>query len=322
MNAESAEKQRGVGAEAPPPYFGRPLGSRKAESQYRSVLLKTSSKEYQPYRTLSDQVLYLILCFMKPMDVNPRSNASAEAPEGEYIVSLGDPLRAIWRRWWVILLTTVALTGIAVAFSLMQTPIYEASITVLIGQERDDSQPGNLGINVQGLQQLTQTMVTGINSRPVAEEVIRRQNLQIAPDEFLYDHLKVEQVANTQFIRVSYRDSSPQRAQQVANSVGEVFSEQVSEVSPSANAITATVWEQAQRPGEPASPDLVFNAILGLMAGLILGMGLAFLLEYLDEGWDSAEEVELISGVPTFGAIPEFEMLTGEKKASEKKAKH
>jgi hypothetical protein len=35
-----------------------------------------------------------------------------------------------------------------------------------------------------------------------------------------------------------------------------------------------------------------------------LGVGLAFLLEYLDDGWRSPEEVEQISGVPTYALIP------------------
>jgi hypothetical protein len=44
----------------------------------------------------------------------------------------------------------------------------------------------------------------------------------------------------------------------------------------------------------------------------MLGIGLAFLLEYWDDDWRSPEEVEQISGVPTFGVIPLFEILKGE----------
>jgi protein tyrosine kinase modulator len=35
-------------------------------------------------------------------------------------------------------------------------------------------------------------------------------------------------------------------------------------------------------------------------------VGLALLMEYLDHGWHSPEEVERVSGVPTFATIPEF----------------
>jgi capsular polysaccharide biosynthesis protein len=120
------------------------------------------------------------------------------------------------------------------------------------------------------------------------------------------------------FIEVSYKDTDPQRAQQTANAIGEVFSEQVSKVSPSASALTATVWEPAVLPEAPVSPDLPRNAALAMIAGLLLGVGLAFLLDRLDDSWDSPEEVERVSGIATFGAIPRFEVLRTVKEKGEK----
>jgi capsular exopolysaccharide synthesis family protein len=146
-----------------------------------------------------------------------------------------------------------------------------------------------------------------VSSRPVAEAVIRQQNLRMTTEDFLENYLIVEQEPNTQWIQVSYRDSSPERAQRVANAVGDVFSKQVSEVSPNANAITATVWEHAAVPDEPVTPNPVRNSLLALALGLVLGVVLAFLLEYLDDSWNSPEEMEQVSGVPTFGIIPELE---------------
>jgi capsular polysaccharide biosynthesis protein len=40
--------------------------------------------------------------------------------------------------------------------------------------------------------------------------------------------------------------------------------------------------------------------------GVLIGTGLALLLEYKDPSWRSAEALEQISGVPTFGVIPDF----------------
>jgi len=102
------------------------------------------------------------------------------------------------------------------------------------------------------------------SSRPKAKTVIRQQDLQMTTEEFLREHLSVEQVPNIQWIEVHYRDVSPERAQRVANAVGDVFSKQISEVSSSANAITATVWERAVVPGEPLTPNPVRNSLLAL----------------------------------------------------------
>ena len=182
-----------------------------------------------------------------------------------------------------------------------------------MGQEQGSSTPGNLGSDVQGLQQLTQTMAEGVSSIPVAKAVIQQHDLRMTPEDFLENHLSVKQIGPTQYIQVSYTDPSPERAQMVANTIGEVFSEQVTDISPSASDVTVTVWAQAEVPDEPVSPNLLLNIGLGLVVGLILGIGLAFLQEYLDDSWRSPEEAEQIAGVPTVGVIPEFEVSKGKK---------
>ncbi len=214
---------------------------------------------------------------------------------------------------WVVLLVAVVLTSAAVGVSLGQTPEYEASIKILVGQKQGSEVAGSLGSDVQGLQQLALTMADLINTRPVAEAVIRQLDLRMSTEDLL-ENLSVEQVSNTQSIQVSYRDTSPTRVRDIANAIGATFSDRISEVSPSANAITATVWEPAVTPEEPVSPNPVRDGVLALLVGLMFGVGLAFLLENLDDSWQSPEEVEQVSGVPTFGIISEFEVPKGQKK--------
>jgi capsular exopolysaccharide synthesis family protein len=229
---------------------------------------------------------------------------------GEYIVSLRGLLRVIRQRLWIILVVAVVLVGAVVGFSLVQTPTYEASIKILVGQESGITQDPNYA---PGLQQLTLTMVEAMKSRPVAEAVIQQENLRVTPGEFL-GNLSVEQVPSTQFIKVVYTDTDPQRAQRAANTLGEVFSRNISEVNQEANAVTATIWEPAVVPDEPASPNLLRNGLLALVLGLVTGVGLAFLAEYLDDSWRSPEEVEQISGVHTYGVIPTIEFSNGKRR--------
>lgn len=233
-----------------------------------------------------------------------------EPAEGEYILPLRDLLRVVWKRLWIIVLVAIIFSGAAVGLSLQQVPIYQASIKILVGQERGlPEDPAN----ALALQQLTQTMAEAISSRPVAAGVVEELDLNMAPEE-LMGGLSVEPVPETQFIEVNYMDPEPQEAQRIVNTVGKVFSEQISEVSPSASAITATVWEEAITPEAPTSPDPVRSGFLALVLGGFLGLGLVFLLEYLDDSWSSPEEVEQVSGVPTFGVIPEFKMAKHQKK--------
>lgn len=234
-------------------------------------------------------------------------DAATTAASEEQTLSLGDILRMLWRQAWLILLLALVFMGMAVGYSILQTPTYESSIKILVGQaQAAEASDTNLSASdIQGLQILTRTMVEAIETRRVAEAVIQESNLAVAPGK-LMDDVNAEQVPETQFIRVTYEDTNPVRAQQVANTYGEVIPREVSDVSAAASAVTATVWEQATVENDPVSPQPLRNAVLGLLLGATLGVMLAFLLESLNDGWRSAAEVERASGVPTVGVIPTF----------------
>lgn len=226
-------------------------------------------------------------------------------------------MQIVWKRILVVLLVVTLLTGAAVGFSLAQPPRYEASIKLLIVEE-----PGanEFPTDVASLEELTQTMAEAVTTRPVAEAVIEELDLSISPDTLLAN-TSAQQISSTQIIEVGYTDTDPERARDVANAIGEAFPEEILQESFSANSITATTLEQATVPDEPASPDPVRNGVLAFMLALLLGSGLAILLENLDDSWRSPEELEAISGRPNLGVIPEFKVLEGKQakdKVSEK----
>lgn len=231
-------------------------------------------------------------------------------PQGEDALSVTDVLRTVWRRLWIIAAVTLVFVGAALGFGLAQTPMYEASIKVLVGQRQGlTDTPGD----VVGLQQLTQTITELADTRTVADAVIEERGLQATTDEFL-ENMNVEPLGETQVIEISYTDPNPRQASAVANSIGEEVSEQVAEVSPDANSITATSVERSVPPEEPVSPNLLLNGVLALFVGLIAGVGLAFLLEQLDDRWRSPEEAMQISGVPTLATVREFKLPRRDKK--------
>lgn len=237
-------------------------------------------------------------------ELGSKPSIPVEAAESEYVVpSLKDLFSFLRRRLWVICLVTALLTGVIIGYDLTRTPLYEASTMLLVGQERgigDNNPPVDAG----GLQKMTQTVSEIYDSRPVAEGVIQQLNLELTPDELL-SNLDVTQLNGTQTIQVNYRDPSPERAQQIANATGDVFSEQIREVGPSASAITATVWERAVVPTSPESPHFLRDVLAALGLGLVLGTMLAYLLEYFDNSWRSPEELEQISGVSNLAVISE-----------------
>jgi capsular polysaccharide biosynthesis protein len=192
-------------------------------------------------------------------------------------LDLGRLVQIVLRRLWIVVLTAVWLTGAVIGISLVQTPEYEASTKIIIGQGGGLTQSA---IEVAGLRDITDTMVVAVDTRPVAKGVIRDLNLQESPDVVL-DNMSVQRIGATQFIEVFYTDSDPSRAQLIANTIGTVFSEQISGVSPGPKFITASVWERAEIPDSPVNPDPIRNGLLASIVGLMLGVGLALLLEYL-----------------------------------------
>lgn len=241
--------------------------------------------------------------------------AHGGAAFGEQTSDLLEVFPTVRRRLGAVLLVALLFTGAAVGFDLWRAPVYEASAKLLVGQEptQGDGQDGLSNNSVQGLQQITQTMAEAADSRPVAEEVIESRRLQTSPEDLL-ENTSVEQIGETQFIGLTYRDTDPARARDVANSLGTVSSERITEAGASAGNIRATVWEQAAVPETPVSPSPVRDGLLAAALGLMFGVGLALLLEHLDNTWRSPEEVELVSGVPTFGVIPRFDAVKGAKK--------
>jgi capsular polysaccharide biosynthesis protein len=208
--------------------------------------------------------------------------------ESRDTLSLQEIFRIISDRLWVIVIVGLVCVGLAVGYSLAQTPMYESSSTILVGQRQQAGGTPNLGGDIAGLQDLTTTLVVAADSRPVAEEVIQRLNLKTTPEALLED-LEAQQIPDSLYIQISYTDPSPNRAQMVADTAGEVLSKQISDVSPDVNAVTATVWESAVEPTAPVSPNIVLNCLLAMVVGLALGLGLGFLLEYSDAGADREE---------------------------------
>ena len=66
----------------------------------------------------------------------------------------------------------------------------------------------------------------------------------------------------------------------------------------------ATIWEKAEISDFPAKPKVGQNMAIAVAVGLALGVGLAFLIEYLDTSVKTMQDVESAIGVPVLAVIP------------------
>ncbi|MGI9087524.1 MAG: GumC family protein [Chthoniobacterales bacterium] len=68
--------------------------------------------------------------------------------------------------------------------------------------------------------------------------------------------------------------------------------------------MAVSVKQIAEPPSYAARPRVGLNLALGALVGLIVGLGLAFFIEYLDTSVKTMEDVESLLGVPVLAIIP------------------
>jgi capsular exopolysaccharide synthesis family protein len=65
-----------------------------------------------------------------------------------------------------------------------------------------------------------------------------------------------------------------------------------------------SVIEPAQAPGAPSSPRWKFNLAAGLLAGIVGGIALSFVLEYIDPTLRGVRDLEAVTRLPVLASIP------------------
>jgi capsular polysaccharide biosynthesis protein len=224
-------------------------------------------------------------------------------------VSIADTARSARRRLWIVILVPLLTVSAAVGVSLLQQPVYDASAEVVVSPKGAASQQDNLSNTISGLQVLAIEMEAAGLNRSMVEDIVNAQGEPGAVSEAdLNDNLTIAQLEDTRFLTLTYKDTDPAQAQEVVNNAAEIFAKEAPEASGVANYAAVQVSAYAGVPPAPEDPDLLRNGFGALVIGLMLGIGLAFLLEYIYlRGLHSPEKVEQLSGVPTFGTIPNFE---------------
>ena len=66
----------------------------------------------------------------------------------------------------------------------------------------------------------------------------------------------------------------------------------------------AIIWSPAEVPEFPSRPRVAINIILGVLFGGILGIGVAFLIEYLDTSVKTMEDIERYFDLPVLAVVP------------------
>lgn len=232
----------------------------------------------------------------------------------EEVIKIEDIIYALKKRWLMILAITVATTVVAAAVSFFVIkPKYEAKVKVFIGKE--ESKKGDSGYDNNDIamyQKLMKTYAEIIKTKDVVKDSLWdiKQKTDQANVNRVLSGLKVAPSADTQIMEITYTSTDKSELIPIVNSITEEFMDESIKLIPNGN---VQVIQRAEMPENPISPNKALNTIIGFMLGLMVSIGLAFLLEYLDNTIKNRDELESMLGIPVLGMIPEIEGIKNNK---------
>lgn len=217
-------------------------------------------------------------------------------------------LRVARRWWWVIVAGLLVGGGSAYAISQVMTPIYRATVTLLVNQTQV---PGVIAYNdVLASERLTKTYRELVTQQPVLEEVAADAEPPLTADE-LASMIEVGIVPDTQLLRLSVKNADPVVARQLANDMAALFIEN-NESNGLARPGTVSIVEPAHEPRHPVLPRTTWNVLIGALAGVLAACVIAVVYEYLDDTIKAAEDIEAATGLATLGGVPRYAQLRAE----------
>ncbi|MDG5789293.1 Wzz/FepE/Etk N-terminal domain-containing protein [Evansella sp. AB-P1] len=221
----------------------------------------------------------------------------------EETISLKEIFQTIKKRLGlIILLTVVAVAAAAIISYFYLTPMYQSSTQVLVNQSKEEGQAYTQG-DIRTNLELINTYNVIIKSPAILEPVREELGLNRGSGS-LGNQITVGSEGNSQVIYIRVQDENPAMAVQIANTVASVFQREIVNIM-NVNMNDVSILSSAVLSDNPSpvSPNPPLNIAIALVVGLMAGVGLAFLLEFLDNTLKSEDQLEKALGIPVLGAI-------------------
>ncbi|MBM7652552.1 YveK family protein [Neobacillus cucumis] len=219
----------------------------------------------------------------------------------EETISLKELLGTLKKRLRLIVsLTIIAALASGIISYFFLTPIYQASTQILVNQTKSDQALYNYN-EVQTNLQLVNTYNVIITSPAILDIVSKELDLNMTATQ-LKEKLTVASENNSQVVNLSAQDPDPKVAAQIANKTAEVFKRQITKIMKVDNVSILAKADVSENPS-PIKPRPLLNIVIAMVVGLMVGVGLAFLLEYLNNTIKNEQDIEKILELPILGVI-------------------
>jgi capsular polysaccharide biosynthesis protein len=215
-------------------------------------------------------------------------------------VELSNYVRIIRQRGWLILLLMLLTAAAAYGFSKMQTPVYQSSLRLLVRPSRPDFGQS------QAAKELLSSYEQWLNSSYRAQAVINNLQLDMTAGELLSD-VRVASTGDSYVITLTVENTDPNLANAIAAAWGDELRKWQSEENNKLRLEDRMIVEFIDDPQVGLDrPKTMINTAAGTVFGLLLGVALIFLLEWLASGvMRRREDVERYLEIPVIGSIPQ-----------------
>ncbi|HFI0710410.1 TPA: YveK family protein [Streptococcus suis] len=212
-------------------------------------------------------------------------------------------LRTIWRKKFLILLTAILTTGLAFAYSaFLATPQYDSTTRLYVVNQSGDN---GAVITTQDLQ-AGSFLVKDYKEIILSQDVLKNVTTTLGITEDIKDKITVIIPTDTRILSITVRDSDPNQAATIANTLRDEAAKKIIEVTKVSD---VTTLEAALPAENPSTPQTKRNLVLGFVAGAFLATALVLVLEVLDDRVKRPQDIEEGLGMTLLGVVPQAEKL-------------
>ncbi|WP_440971243.1 YveK family protein [Peribacillus frigoritolerans] len=140
-----------------------------------------------------------------------------------------------------------------------------------------------------------------IKSPAILEKVIDELELNQSADQ-LSQKITINSQENSQVFSLTVQDSNPSQAVEIVNTVSETFQKEIKEIMNVDN-VSVLAKAEIKENLAPVNPNPLLNISIAVVVGLMAGIGLAFLLEYLDNTIKDEDDIKRLLDLPLLGSI-------------------
>lgn len=219
-------------------------------------------------------------------------------------LDLQELFRRLKKHLGLIILLTLGATVLSALVSVFFIkPVYEAKIGVILISENASASTTANNANLTYAQNLLETYTEIAKTNKVASMASVSLNKEVSAAQLLA-MTTVSSSGKSLILNLGVRNTDPQKAYKYVSAYAESFVERSKELIPEDD---TRIMDGTQIPTSPVSPNVKLNVAIAFVVGLMASVGLALLLEYLNNTLVNKEDVERTLGLNVIGIIPESE---------------